>query len=96
MAQEKKAAKQKRPTALKRDLQNEKRRLHNREFRSRVNTAVRSYERALTAGDQLAVKEKLSCVYSLMDKGVKTGVVKANRASRVKARLCVRATAASK
>lgn len=92
MADDKKAAKKKRPTALKRDLQSEKRRLHNREFRSRVNTAVRAYERSLTAGNDTDVKEKLSTVYSLMDKGVKTGIFKANQAGRVKSRLTHRAS----
>ena len=92
MAQEKKATKQKRPTALKRDIQNEKKRMRNKMFRSRVHTAIRSFEKALSAGDATSVKEGLSSVYSLMDKGVKKGVYKANTASRVKARLTHRAS----
>jgi small subunit ribosomal protein S20 len=90
MAQEKKAEKKKRPTALKRDLQSEKRRLHNREQRARVNTAVRTLERAIATGDAASLKEKLSTVYSLMDKSVKTGLFKANKASRLKSRLSAR------
>lgn len=90
MAQEKKAEKKKRPTALKRDLQSEKRRLHNREQRARVNTAVRTFERAIASGDAASLKEKLSAVYSLMDKSVKTGLFKANKASRLKSRLSAR------
>ncbi len=93
MAQEKKVKKQKRPTALKRNLQSEKRRLHNKEFRSRVNTALRSYEKSLASEDAAVVKTKLSTVYSLMDKGLKTGLFKANKVSRVKSRLTLRAAA---
>lgn len=90
MAQDKKGKKQKRPTALKRNLQSEKSRLHNKELRSRVNTALRSYEHSLTSTDEAAIKEKLSTVYSLMDKGLKTGLYKANKVNRVKSRLTLR------
>lgn len=84
MAKEKEAKKKvKRPTAQKRILQSEKKRLQNKAFRSKVNTAVRTLEKAPT-------KESLSAVYSLMDKGVKTGVYNQNKASRVKSRLSAR------
>lgn len=86
MAEEKKeAAKVKRPTALKRDLQNAKKCIHNRAFKSRVRTAVRSLEEAVTKKQD--TKDSLSLVYSLMDKGVKTGIYTINKANRVKSRL---------
>ena len=90
---DKKAAKVKRPTPLKRDLQNEKSRLRNKTFRSQVRTAVRHFEETLTKGDAAQVKESLSTVYSLMDKGVKKGTYKPNKASRIKGRLAARAVA---
>ena len=88
MAEEKKdAPKVKRPTAQKRDLQNEKKRLHNKSYRAAVTTAIRSLQTSIESKDQAALKDKLSSVYSMVDKGVKTGIFKLNKASRIKARL---------
>lgn len=83
--QEKK--KEKRPSALKRDLQSEKRRLINRDFKSQVRTAVRNLEEDLPKKDATLNKKHLSAIYSLMDKGVKKGVYTANKANRTKARI---------
>lgn len=80
-----------RPSAQKRVLQSEKHRLRNREHKSRVRTAIRGFDETLTKGNNEAIQEKLSEVYSLMDKGVKAGVFKPNKASRTKARLAARA-----
>lgn len=77
----------KRPTPLKRDMQNEKRRLLNRDLKSRVKTTLRSFEEALPKGDAANVKEKLNAVYSVLDKAVKKGIFKLNKASRTKSRL---------
>lgn len=92
MATEDKKAvkKEKRPTAQKRDIQNEKRRLRNRAFKSTVRTAIRSFEEALVKGDADETRLNLNSVYSLMDKGVKRGAFKLNKASRTKARLAAR------
>ena len=88
-----KKTKAKRPTPLKRDLQNEKRRLLNKAFKSSVRTSVRSFDEALAKGDAASIKEQLDNVYSMMDRGVKRGVYKLNKASRTKARLAARAAA---
>ncbi|MDF2550061.1 MAG: rpsT [Chlamydiales bacterium] len=77
----------KRPTAVKRMLQNEKKRLRNKSFCSKIRTAVRRYEDSLKQTDALVAKESLDAVYSLLDKAVKKGVYKLNKASRTKARL---------
>lgn len=82
-----KKAKQKRPTALKRDLQSQKRNLNNRSFKAKVSTAVRSFHGTVSQKDSAAMKTKLNEVYSLMDKGVKKGIFKMNKANRVKSRL---------
>lgn len=71
----------------KRDKQNSKRRLENRGFKAEVGTAIRSYETSLKGADKTVAKEKLNAVYSLMDKGVKTGRFKINKAARTKSRL---------
>ncbi len=77
-----KKTKVKKPTPLKRDLQNEKRRLLNKAFRSKVSTVIK----ALTsAGADFA--PKLNAVYSMMDKGVKKGVFTKNKANRFKSRI---------
>lgn len=88
-----KVVKVKRPTPLKRDMQNEKRRLRNKAFKSSVRTTVRQFEETLSKGDAAAIKQSLDAVYSMMDKGVKRGVFKLNKASRTKARLAARSIA---
>ncbi|HRD55139.1 MAG TPA: 30S ribosomal protein S20 [Parachlamydiaceae bacterium] len=94
MAKEKEEVKKvKRPTALKRDIQNEKRRLRNKAVKSQIRTAIRNFDEALPKGEPELVKEKLNLVYSLMDKGVKKGVVTINKASRTKSRLAARSAA---
>lgn len=88
MAAEKKVkSKEKRPQALKRDDQSEKRRLINRSFKSQVRSAIRLLEEGLVKKDAALTKKNLSEIYSLMDKGVKKGIYKANTANRTKARL---------
>jgi small subunit ribosomal protein S20 len=86
-----KKAKTKKPSPLKRDQQSLKRNLRNRSFKSKVTTAIRAFEETLSKKDSVAVKAKLSDVYSLMDKGVKKGIYKMNKSNRVKSRLHVRA-----
>lgn len=85
--------KTKRPTALKRDIQNEKKKLINKTFKSRVRTATRSFDSALEAKDKEMTQEKLSAVYSAIDKGVKKGIFKRNKADRMKARATKKAAA---
>jgi small subunit ribosomal protein S20 len=77
-------------SAQKRDKQSLKARLRNRSFKAGVATAVRSFEEAVAKGDKAVMKERLSALYSLMDKGVKTGRYKLNKAARTKSRLTVK------
>jgi len=95
MADEKNAKKTKRPTALKRDIRNEKRAEINKAFKSKVRTAVRRFDESIKSGEKESIQENLKTVYSLMDKSVKRGICKLNTASRTKSRLTVRAAAAS-
>lgn len=81
------AKKEKRPTPAKRMLQNQKRRVRNRDRKSQIRTAIRAFETALEKGAPEDVKAKLSKIYSLVDRAVKTGVYKRNKASRTKSRL---------
>lgn len=83
MADEK-SKKTKRPTALKRDITNEKKRQNNRAFKSRARTIMRGFESAVSSKDAASMKENLKNVYKLMDKGVKLGIYKKNKAARTK------------
>lgn len=79
MAEDKAKAKTKRPTALKRDIQSERRRLENRMMKSRIGSAVRFFEEDPS-------QETLSSLQALLDKSAKTGVFKMNKVSRLKAK----------
>lgn len=82
-----KTKKVKMPTAQKRDLQNERKRIRNRSFKASVRTVIRSFEEALKKNDPEAIKEHLNNVYSAYDKAAKRGVFTRNKADRSKARL---------
>jgi small subunit ribosomal protein S20 len=92
MAEEKKEAtkKERRPSAKKRDIQSEKRRVRNKAYRARTLTTLRSLEQAIAQSKKASSKEHLNALYSLMDKGVKTGIFKQNKANRLKSRLSKR------
>lgn len=80
-------AKVKVPSARKRELQDIRRRARNRTCTSQVKTAVRGFREALEEGSAEDPVLKLQAVYALVDKGVKKGIVPANRANRTKSRL---------
>ncbi len=79
MAEEKEKVKTKRPTALKRDIQSAKRQLENRALKSRIGTAIRNFE-------ENASREKWSDLQALLDKGIKKGIFKLNKVSRLKSK----------
>jgi small subunit ribosomal protein S20 len=87
-----KAKKAKRPTALKRDMQSLKNKARNRSYKASVATSIRSFKEAVSKNE--AVQGKLSEVFSALDKGVKKGILKGNKADRVKSQMS--ALAASK
>jgi small subunit ribosomal protein S20 len=90
MADEKKT-KTKIPSAKKRDIQSEKNRIRNKAFRAKVSTVMKAFK----ASDASSAKEKLGDIYSIMDKGVKKGIFKQNKANRIKSRLTKRLAAKS-
>ena len=94
MAEKQEVKKVKRPTALKRDDQNIRRREENKAYKSRVRTAIRSFHEKLEKGESAV--DALNEAYSLLDKSVKTGVIKVNKASRTKSRLAARINAKAK
>lgn len=86
--------KAKRPTAIKRDMQNSKRRTRNRLYKSQVRTSLRHLQETLEKGDVQLSQTSLNEAFSILDKCVKAGVFKLNKASRTKARLAARFAAA--
>lgn len=91
MADKKESKKKKRPTAEKRMIQNEKARKRNKAFKSSIRTAIRRFEDSVKAGDKAETEQRLSTVYSLVDKAVKSGIYKRNKASRTKSRMTAKA-----
>jgi small subunit ribosomal protein S20 len=85
MAEKENATKKvKRPSAQKRHLQSEKRRLRNKNFKSKIATSIKMLEKSIKTAESAG---KLQEVYSLADKGVKKGIFKANKAARIKSRM---------
>lgn len=82
-----KKAKTRRPSAQKRDIQSVKRRVRNKTFKASMRTTIRKFEEALQKGDASVSKKQLNEVYSVVDKGVKFGIIKQNKADRTKARM---------
>lgn len=84
-------------SALKAHRQSLKRRLRNRDHRSRYRTQVKKIRTALDSGDAAAAKALLLPTVKLLDRSVKHGVIHANTAARTKSRLtrAVKALAAS-
>lgn len=86
-AKKEEGKKVRRPSALKRDLQAQRANLRNRAYKAKVNTVMRSLKEAVEKKETALIGTHINAVYSLMDKGVKTGIYKLNKASRVKARV---------
>ncbi|MBS0621582.1 MAG: 30S ribosomal protein S20 [Verrucomicrobia bacterium] len=86
---EEKAKKTKRPTALKRVLTSEKRRVLNKSFRSEVRTTLRDLETELKKGKSEELTRLLNEAYAVLDKSAKRGVFKLNKVSRMKARYAI-------
>jgi small subunit ribosomal protein S20 len=82
-------------SALKAHRQSLKNREHNRQFRSRLRTALKNVRSAIDGNDKAAAKTALREVVSLIDKLASKGVIHRNAASRYKSRLTTRLAARS-
>jgi small subunit ribosomal protein S20 len=82
----------KHPSTLKRMRQDEKKRLRNSSFRSKVKTVVKKY---LTAVDEMQAdaSQLLRQASSLLQKGVSKGVFHRNTAARKMSRLAKKLSA---
>ena len=72
---------------IKRNRQNEARRLRNRSARSELKTRMRNAVEAAESGDAAAAEEALRLAQRTLDKAAASGVLAKNTASRRKARL---------
>lgn len=77
---------------IKRNLQNNKRRLHNRIFRGSARTAVTAARNAMNENAPESKEAVLSAI-SALDKAAEKGVIHKNNASRRKGRLMKRLAA---
>lgn len=71
---------------IKRNRQNEKRRLRNRNIRGAARTAVNQARKSFEAGEP-TTKEAVLKAISMLDKAAEKGVIHPNNAARRKGRL---------
>jgi small subunit ribosomal protein S20 len=74
-------------SAIKRNLQNEKRRLHNREYRNRTRTLVNKAREAIEAGDVTEAEQAVRRAVRDIDKLASRGTIHKRNAARRKSRL---------
>jgi small subunit ribosomal protein S20 len=74
-------------SAAKQARRNEKRRLRNRWWRSRMRTETRKLREAVARGDTETAQALLPPLLGLLDRTAKAGVIHVNTASRSKSRL---------
>jgi small subunit ribosomal protein S20 len=79
-------------SAVKAHRQNLVRREANRQFRSRLRSALRNIRAAIDSGDADRTKDALRDTISLIDKLAKKKVIHRNAAARYKSRLAKRAS----
>lgn len=76
----------KRPQAEKRHIQSKKKRARNRSNKSMMSTAIRLLKKSDPSQDSSSLLNK---AFSLIDKACKKGVIKRNKANRIKSRISV-------
>ena len=74
-------------SALKAHKQSEERRLRNRQYRTKLRSALKTMRAAIQDGDAKSAKDSLSQTVSLIDKLVGKGIIHDNAAGRYKSRL---------
>jgi small subunit ribosomal protein S20 len=82
-------------SALKSYRQSLKHREHNRQFRSRLRTALKGIRSAVDGKDLAGAKSALKQTISLIDKMASKGIIHRNAAGRYKSRLTKRIAAKS-
>lgn len=78
---------------IKRNAQNEKRRLRNKAVKSELKTLVRTFREAAAAGDTQAAESAMRAASRKLDKAVSKGVIHKNQAANRKAAIAKAAQA---
>ena len=74
-------------SALKKNRQDQRRRIRNRAHASRLRTQMKKIQEALQSGDATAATDMMKDTVSLVDRTAKHRVIHRNAASRTKSRL---------
>jgi small subunit ribosomal protein S20 len=74
-------------SAIKRNRQNEKRRLHNRIFRGSTRTQIRKARNSIISGDEKSAAEEVKRAIAQLDRAAAKGIIHKNNAARRKSRL---------
>ena len=74
-------------SAIKRNRQNEKRRLHNRVFRGSTRTQIRRARLAIENGEKDTAAEEVKQAVIKLDRTAAKGIIHKNNAARRKSRL---------
>ena len=82
-------------SALKAHRQSLKHREHNRQFRSRLRSALKSVRAAIDGNDLAGARAALRQTISLIDRMASKGIIHRNAAGRYKSRLTTRLSARS-
>jgi small subunit ribosomal protein S20 len=77
-------------SALKAHRQSLKNREHNRQFRSRLRSALKNVRAAISGNDLAGAKTALKQTISLIDRMASKGIIHKNAAGRYKSRLSTR------
>jgi small subunit ribosomal protein S20 len=80
---------------IKRNRQNEKRRLRNKSVKSSLKTAVRKFHQAAASGDAAAATELMRAASRQLDKAASKGVIHKNQAANRKSSIAKRAQSLS-
>jgi small subunit ribosomal protein S20 len=78
---------------IKRNRQNERRRLRNKGVKSELKTAVRRFREAADGGDAATAQTLLRQASRLLDKAASKGVIHGNQAANRKSAMATRAKA---
>lgn len=76
---------------IKRNRQNEARRVRNKAVKSELKTAVRRFREAADAGDTATATTALRSASKLLDKAASKGVIHKNQAANRKSAMALRA-----
>jgi len=74
-------------SAIKRNRQNEKRRIHNRVYRGAARTQIKKARLAMAEGNKELATEEIKLAVKKLDRAAAKGIIHKNNAARRKSRL---------